>query len=151
MSSAMHLYVVASLLRRGKSLDNLSTGLLVLSLALGLTQFWITSDINPWFTMTIVAMVLTGMLEKSQAFRVAFDADLFQYMADHPSQLNDLTQELDQVLSDLRLQPVDKGGRDWDLRTQGALKQLRQQVWYIMLQLVWLVVMIIIFPWLYSA
>ena len=72
-------------------------------------------------------------------------------MADRPSQLNERTQELDQVLADLKLQPAEKGGCNWALRTQGALRQLRLQVRYIVLQLLWLLGIIFIFPWLSFA
>ncbi|CAM3361299.1 hypothetical protein BZK31_06290 [Pseudomonas floridensis] len=150
MSSEMQLHVVAALLRRGKSLDYLSTGLLLLSLLFGLVQLWINVA-NALTLMLIACMVLTGALAKSQAFRVAFDADLFQHMADRPSQLSDRTQELDQVLAELRLQPAQKAGRTWALRTQGALRQLRLQVRYIVLQLLWLLGVIFIFPWLSFA
>ncbi len=150
MSSEMQLHVVAALLRRGKSLDYLSTGLLLLSLLFGLMQLWAGSA-SVLMMMLLACMVLTGGLAKSQAFRVAFDADLFQHMADRPSQLSDRTHELDQVLADLRLQPIEKGGRPWGLRTQGALRQLRLQVRYIALQLLWLVAAIFIFPWLSFA
>ncbi|WP_122448621.1 hypothetical protein [Pseudomonas viridiflava] len=150
MSPHMHLLVTASLLRRGKSLDYLSTGLLLLSLAAGLAQLWIT-PLSALLAVWIVVMVLSGLLEKSKAFRVAFDADLFQIMASQPSQLADRTLELDQTLSELGLQPVDKGGRDWTLRRQGALRQLRVQVGYIALQLFWLVGFIFLFPWLSFA
>ncbi|MEE4789771.1 hypothetical protein V2K52_19870 [Pseudomonas alliivorans] len=150
MSLEMQLHVVAALLRRGKSLDYLSTGLLLLSLLFGLVQLWIGSA-SLLMMVLVPCMVLTGALAKSQAFRVAFDADLFQHMADRPSQLSDRTQELDQVLADLKLQPAEKGGRNWALRTQGALRQLRLQVRYIVLQLLWLLGIIFIFPWLSFA
>jgi hypothetical protein len=150
MPHETQLYVVASLLRRGKSLDNMSTGMLLLSLALGLTQLWITQT-NLLLSIWVAVMVLTGVIAKFQALRVAFDADLFQRMADQPSRLKDLTQELDQTLSALGLLPVDNSNRPWDLRSQGALRQLRRQAVHVSLQLIWLLGIIFIFPWLSFA
>lgn len=147
MSLEMQLHVVASLLRRGRSLDHLSTGITLLSLVLGLTQLWITPP-SPLLMILVAAMVLIGLIEKYYAFRVAFDADLFQNLADDANQLNDRTVELDQALSALGLQPVDKQARSWALRSKGALKLLRQQVLFIALELILMLGAILIFPWL---
>jgi len=148
MSHEMQLHIVASLLRRGRALDTLSTGVTLLSLALGLTQLWITPP-SPLLMIMVSAVVLIGLIEKYYAFRVAFDADLFQNLADAANQLNERTIELDHALVLLRLQPVDKQARPWPLRSQGALKLLRQQVLFLALELMLLLGAILIFPWLH--
>ncbi|MFS2156236.1 hypothetical protein ACCD10_02640 [Pseudomonas sp. Pseusp122] len=147
MSLEMQLHVVAGLLRRGRGLDNLSTGVMLLGLALGLTQLWI-KPVNPLLLIMVTAIVVTGLIEKYYAFRVAFDADLFQNLADDANQLNDRTVELDHALTTLGLLPVDKQSRSWAVRSQGALKLLRQQVLFLALELILMLAAILIFPWL---
>lgn len=150
MSLEMQLHIVASLLRRGRALDTLSTGVTLLSLALGLTQLWIT-PVSLLLMLLVAAIVLIGLIEKYYAFRVAFDADLFQNLANDASQLNDRTVDLDHALGVLGLQPVDQQPRSWALRSQGALKLLRQQVLFLALELVLMLGAILIFPWLSLA
>jgi hypothetical protein len=147
MSLEMQLHVVASLLRRGRALDNLSTGVMLLGLALGLSQLWINT-VSPLLLILVAAIVLIGLIEKYYAFRVAFDADLFQNIANDANQLNDRTVDLDHALTTLGLLPVDKQTRSWAVRSQGALKLLRQQVLFLALELVLVLGAILIFPWL---
>lgn len=150
MNTELSLTVIASLLRRGRSLDNLSSGLTLLSLALGLTQLWAATP-SLVLLATVVLLLLSGLIEKYYALRVAFDADLFQALADDSRPLADKTQALDQALASLGLQPADKAGRSWALRSQGALKLLRQQVLFVALQVVLLLGVLLIFPWLQPA
>lgn len=147
MSLEMQLHVVASLLRRGRALDNLSTGVTLLGLALGLSQLWINT-VSPLLLILVAAIVLIGLIEKYYAFRVAFDADLFQNIANDANQLNDRTVDLDHALTALGLLPVDKQARSWAVRSQGALKLLRQQVLFLALELVLMLGAILISPWL---
>ena len=146
MSSEMQLHIVASLLRRGKALDNLSTGLTLLGLAFGLVQLLITP--MPLLLILSAAIVLLGLIEKYYALRVAFDADLFQAVASDETQLAERTLALDQALVALKFQPVDKSGRPWALRSKGALKLLRQQLLFVAVQLLVMLGAILIFPWL---
>lgn len=147
MSTEMQLHIVASLLRRGQALDNVSTGLTLLSLGFGLAQLLITSG-SLLFLLLAVAGVVLGLIEKYYAFRVAFDADLFHTLASDPAQLNERTGAMDEALGKLGLQPVDKTPRPWALRSQGALKLLRQQVLFLAVQLLVLLGALVIFPWL---
>ena len=146
MNADLQLHIIASLLRRGRALDNLSTGLTLLSLALGLSQLWLTPSalLMSW----AVLLVVLGLVEKYYALRVAFDADLFQKLADDPANLTRNTRALDQALAAFNLQPADKAGRSWPLRSQGALKLLRQQVLFLALQIMLLLGALLIFPWL---
>lgn len=147
MSHEMQLHIVASLLRRGKALDNLSTGLTLLCLGFGLIQLLITTT-NALLLIVVVIGVLLGILEKYYALRVAFDGDLFHMVASDPQWLSDRTAALDDALGQLGLAPVDKTGRSWALRSQGALKLLRQQVLFLAVQLLVVLSAIVIFPWL---
>ncbi|MCQ2998465.1 hypothetical protein NLO98_01685 [Pseudomonas syringae] len=147
MSHEMQLHVVASLLRRGKALDNLSTGLTLLSLAFGLIQLLITG-VHPFLLILAVSVTILGLLEKYYAIRVAFDADLFHVIASDPQWPTDRTAALDDALIKLGLQPVDKAGRAWSVRSQGALRLLRQQLLFLAIQLLVLLSAVVIFPWL---
>ena len=147
MSHEMQLHIVASLLRRGKALDHLSTGLTLLCLGFGLIQLLITTP-NALLLIVVVIGVLLGILEKYYALRVAFDGDLFRMVASDPQWLSGRTAALDDALGQLGLAPVDKTGRSWALRSQGALKLLRQQVLFLAVQLLVVLSAIVIFPWL---
>lgn len=71
----MELQVVASLLRRGRSLDQLSTVLTVLGVLFGLLQLLLITPVT--FGLLLSAwLIVTGLWQKYWAFRVAFDADL---------------------------------------------------------------------------
>jgi hypothetical protein len=81
MARDVRLLTVASLLRRGKSFDDLSTGLTLIGLASGLVHLLITSA-DPWGLGLALTGVILGVVAKYYAFRVAFDADLFNAMAE---------------------------------------------------------------------
>ncbi len=147
MSHEMQLHIVASLLRRGKALDNLSTGLTLLCVGFGLVQLLITVP-NALLLVVVVIGVLLGILQKYYAIRVGFDADLFHMVASDPQWLSDRTAAMDDALGQLGLAPVDKTARSWASRSQGALKLLRQQLLFLAVQLLVLLSAIVIFPWL---
>lgn len=134
MSNEMQLKVFASLLRRGRTLDIFSTGLTLLGVLLGLGQMLMAS---PQLLLGTVAssLFIFGIAQKYYAVRVAFDADLFESIAQHPEQIPERTVALDAALMALSMLPVDKVGRSWELRGQGALKLLRLQLAYLCLQL----------------
>ena len=150
MSTEMQLYSVASLLRRGRALDQLSTGLTLLGALYGLGQYLLTS-VTLGGLLVSLALVLLGLVEKYLALRVAFDADLFQRVADSPASLEHSTQALDQALGALGLQPVEKGGRPWDQRSRGALGLLRRQALLLAAQVLVLLSLILASPWLTFA
>jgi hypothetical protein len=80
MPADMELQVVASLLRRGRSLDQLSTGLTLLGVLFGLAQLLLAS-VAPICLLLSLWMIILGLLQKYWALRVAFDADLFALLA----------------------------------------------------------------------
>ena len=80
MPADMELQVVASLLRRGRSLDQLSTGLTLLGVLFGLAQLLMAS-VAPICLLLSLWMIVLGLLQKYWALRVAFDADLFALAA----------------------------------------------------------------------
>ncbi|WP_210712765.1 hypothetical protein [Pseudomonas sp. MWU349] len=150
MSTEMQLYSVASLLRRGRALDQLSTGLTLLGAMYGLGQYLLTS-VTLGGLLVSLALVLLGLVEKYLALRVAFDADLFQRVADAPTTLEHSTQALDQALSALGLQPAQRGGRPWDQRSRGALGLLRRQALLLAAQVLVILSVILVSPWLTFA
>jgi len=147
MSADMPLQVVASLLRRGRALDQLSTGLTLLGVLLGLAPLLI-GTLSPWCLGLGLWLLLSGLLQKYWAFRVAFDADLFQLMAGDPSALGDRTEALDTALQGLGFQPRQSLNRPWHERSRGALRLLKRQVLWLVLQIVAPLIVILASPWL---
>ncbi|MFA7940841.1 hypothetical protein ACEK06_00090 [Pseudomonas brenneri] len=143
MPADMQLQVVASLLRRGRSLDQLSTGLTLLGVLFGLAQLLMVS-ITPICLLLSLWMIILGLLQKYWALRVAFDADLFALMAKDIER----TGELDQSLQSLGLQPANRASRPWTERQRGALKLLRKQAYLLGAQVVLTLAVILASPWL---
>lgn len=147
MVTDLSLEVVASLLRRGRALDQLSTGITLLGLLFGLVQL-LLATINTLGLMLSAWMVLLGLLQKYWALRVAFDADLFQRMANETEQLTQRTQAMDRALQSLSLQKADRPARSWAERSRGALKLLRRQVQLLAVQVLPPLAVILASPWL---
>ncbi|MCJ8205185.1 hypothetical protein [Pseudomonas sp. RGM2987] len=147
MSSDMQLHAVASLLRRGHSLDQFSTGLTLLAALLGLGQ-WLLGRMDPWLLLFSAVLFTLGVLQKYWALRVAFDADLFQRVADGTQPLAERTEALDRALSALGLQPAERGGRLWTERSHGALRLLRRQSLLLAAQVILTLGFILSSPWL---
>lgn len=143
MPADMQLQVVASLLRRGRSLDQLSTGLTLLGVLFGLAQLLMVS-ITPICLLLSLWMIILGLLQKYWALRVAFDADLFALMAKDIER----TSELDQALQTLGLQPANRASRPWTERRRGALKLLRKQAYLLGAQVLLTLAVILASPWL---
>lgn len=150
MSTDMQLHATASLLRRGGSLDRLSTGLTLLGALLGLGQYVVASP-GTWGLTCSVALLVLGLWQKYWALRVAFDADLFQHLAAGAQDLPERTRALDHALTALGLQPADRGGRPWNERISGALKLLRRQALLVAAQVLLTLVFIVAGPWLTFA
>jgi hypothetical protein len=147
VSTDLQLEVTASLLRRGDSLDRLSNGLTLLGALLGLSQY-VTASPGYWGLICGGGMLVLGLWQKYWALRVAFDADLFQRLAERADNLTESTRALDQALSAMNLQPADRGGRPWSERTRGALRLLRRQALLLAAQILLTAVFILTGPWL---
>ncbi|WP_110948364.1 hypothetical protein [Pseudomonas bohemica] len=143
MPADMELQVVASLLRRGRSLDQLSTGLTLLGVLFGLAQLLMAS-ILPICLLLSLWMIILGLLQKYWSLRVAFDADLFALLARN----TDRTPCLDQALQTLGLQSAKRVGRPLTERRRGALKLLRKQAWLLGAQALLTLAVILASPWL---
>lgn len=139
MSVDPGLILVASLLRRGSSLNGLSSALTVLALALGFYGVLMASATLA-FSLSMALLVLLGLVQKFYAMRVALDADLFEAMANAGEALAEKTRQLDDALATYAGVPTDKAGRSWSERSRGALKLLRRQVMLCAVQ--WLVALL---------
>lgn len=147
MAAEMHLHLLASLLRRGRALDGLSSGLTLLALLIGLAPLLgaAAQPVNALFCALLVGL---GLSEKYWALCVALDAELFQRLAAAPEQLPRRTAELDQALAQLGLQPPGMAARPWDERSRGALRLLRLQALCLLAQLLLAGLIILGLPWL---
>ncbi|MOA20054.1 hypothetical protein D3C78_1404720 [compost metagenome] len=90
---------------------------------------------------------MLGLAQKYWAVRVALDGELFARLARQPQQLAAHTQQLDQALTGLGLQPATAGGRDWDARSRGALQLLRRQALWLGAQVLLALAAILAMPW----
>lgn len=117
------LEVVTALLRQGRTIDHLSRLLTVAALVMliGAIAFGVAS--KPLMAALAFA-VLAGAAETYFAFRVGFDADLFDRLRE-PARL-DLA-ALDAALMQLGLAPASKSGRPLDQRIAGAQRLLYKQ------------------------
>lgn len=143
----MELHVTASLLRQGRSLDQLSTGLTLLGVLFGLAQLLMTSII-PLCLILSTGLIILGLLQKYWALRVAFDADLFALVARNAESLPERTRSLDLALQNLGLQSATRAGRPWAERQRGALKLLRKQAILLAAQVLLTLAALLASPWL---
>ncbi|HSC85551.1 MAG TPA: hypothetical protein VLC30_18220 [Pseudomonas sp.] len=146
MASEMSLLLIASLLRRGRQLDQLSTGLTLLGLAGGLLPMLIGRG-NLLMAVPCVLLILFGLLQKYWAIRTALDAELFAVLAADPLQREARLAELDSALVELHLQPASQISRPWDARIRGARRLLRMQGLWLAAQLLLALIMILVVPW----
>lgn len=145
MATEMQLHLVAGLLRRGRSLDRLSSGLTLLTLVIGLGPLLGFMALTTGGAVCVLLLV-SGLLQKYYALRVALDAELFASLAAAPEQLARRTAELDGAL--LAVTGKATQGRTWDERSRGALRLLRWQVVWFSVQVLIALAAIVLMPWL---
>ena len=146
MVSEMSLLLITGLLRRGRQLDQLSTGLTLLGLAGGLLPMLIGRG-NLLMALPCVLLILFGLAQKYWAIRSALDAELFAALAADPLQREARIAELDSALVELHLQPASQTARPWDARIRGARRLLRMQGLWLAAQLLLALIMILVVPW----
>lgn len=125
MSHALHLALVSSLLKRGASLDRVSSLLTVLGLFCSLAPLF-GLEIHSGLALGGLLLVLLGISEKYWALRVAIDADLLTALASRKD-VELAGSELDNALQQLGLAPDNLPERSILSRSQGALRLLRYQ------------------------
>lgn len=129
------LLLVAALLRRGRSLDHLSSALSLVAVVFGLAP-WLGVQAILGLALICTSLLIAGLAEKYWALRVALDAELFQRLAESGEKLEQQTHALDQALQNLGLQNAPQNQRAWSHRCRGALNLLRKQALCLLLQVV---------------
>jgi hypothetical protein len=147
MATEMQLFTVASLLRRGRALDQLSSALSLVALLIGLAPL-LGATAQPLTALFCALLLGLGLGQKYWALRVALDAELFQQLAGRVDQLARHSADLDQTLVQLKLQPANQTLRSWEERSLGALRLLRQQVLWLLAQLLLAILIVLSLPWL---
>lgn len=127
------LLLVATLLRRGRSLDHCSGALSLIAVLVGLSPLF-GAPTSLGLALFCVLLLMVGLAQKYWALRVALDAELFAQLAEAGEQLDSQTQALDQALQRLKLQPAEHDARSWNQRSHGALGLLRKQALCLLLQ-----------------
>lgn len=150
MVTEMQLFALSRLLRCGRMLDNLSTGLTLMGALIG-TCHVLFAPFNPWITGFGTTLLVMGLLQKYWAVRASFDADLLQRLADSPQPLTDATRALDQALGALALQSEAKAGRAWGERIRGARGLLHRQATLLAAQVVLILAFSLAAPWLVNV
>lgn len=146
MASEMHLHLIAGLLRRGKTIDRLSSALTLLALVIGLGPLLGFMALSTGAAVCVL-LLACGVLQKYYALRVALDAELFAQAASDPTQLSRRTAELDEALT-LLGHKAEQSQRSWTQRSEGALRLLRLQALWLGLQLFIALAAIVLMPWL---
>lgn len=147
MSGDIALALVASLLRRGRQVERLSDVISLLALAYGLAPL-AGAPAHTGGAALCALLLVTGLLQKFWAMRVALDAELFACLAAQPEQLPANTQALDQALFALGLKPALADDRDWPVRSRGALALLRRQLLCFAAQVLLALAGLLLLPWL---
>ena len=127
----------AALLAQGRLLDGLSRPLTLFALGSLLVAPLLAMPLSWSLLMLLVAIGGVGLVQAYFAFRVAFDAALFQALSAGDA-LNGLP-GLDGALAALRLMPERKAGRLAEARARGAMRLLLFQASLIVLQVVLIV------------
>ncbi len=118
--------VAAHLLSQGAMVHRLSVALTVASvLALPILALLHPRPLPALATATLAAVI--GLAELWLALRVAFDARLFEQLAQGEAGGGMTTPTFDGAMGALGLMPADKAGRPITARVQGAMGLLRRQ------------------------
>ena len=124
--SKLHLQLLATLLRRGVTIDHASSMLTVLALLIGVAPV-LGVTVNAGCLLLAPLMLLLGVAEKYWAQRVAIDAELFDVLAQRVNDFEVAGHELDTALHALGLVPA-VTVRSFAERSRGALSLLRRQI-----------------------
>lgn len=150
MTAGIQLQLVASLLRRGRTLDRWSNALSLMALGIGLAPL-LGAASSLAVAGPCALLVLLGLAQHYWAQRVALDAELFQQFAQSPERLEIHAAQLDSALAQLGLRPGDKVPRAWSERGRGALRLLRVQLFWLLGQYLLALLLILAQPWLSIA
>lgn len=141
----MNFIVLSRLL--SQTIYLLLSGYVAFILSATLLLFYGASSLQYWLLITLIFLSLS--IHHYISLRVKFDADLLQslshYQFSQKIPFDQLTQQFDQTMLDLKLMPARKIGRSWDIRFQGCLKLFKIQILLLIVQYILLIVLIGLF------
>lgn len=136
----MKFFIVAKLLSATGSL--LLSGYVAFALSIFAILFkgWQTIELWIFIVITLLLMALHHYL----SFRVKFDAQLIEMMAiqSKVETIENLIQQFDQTLFEMKLLPEHKVGREWTLRFAGCFLLIKLQIALLFIQYLVLTVLI---------
>ncbi|MEN8367344.1 hypothetical protein [Acinetobacter bereziniae] len=136
----MKFFIVAKLLSATGSL--LLSGYVAFALSIFAILFkgWQTIELWIFIVITLLLMAVHHYL----SFRVKFDAQLIEMMAiqSKVETIENLTQQFDQSLLEMKLLPQNKVGRDWTLRFAGCFRLIKLQIALVLIQYLVLIILI---------
>ena len=137
----MNFYILAKLLH--SSTLQLFAGYVVFALSifvLSISMLKQQPAASLHFTLLIMVTAIMA-LHHYLGLRVKFDANLVHYLstAQESEQLQQLTQQMDESLIQLKLMPQAKAGRDWNTRFQGCKTLFHAQITVLILQFIALI------------
>ncbi|ENW81160.1 hypothetical protein F909_02451 [Acinetobacter sp. ANC 3929] len=124
----MDFVIIGLLLKQSNSL--LKSGYLAFILSIIILSLFSKMQI------LIPLFLVTGLLAIHHYLfiRIEFDRGLLQHMVDQPEKIENLTQQLDQSLLNLKLIPSNKTDRDWSERFKGCLRLFKIQMTIVLVQ-----------------
>lgn len=136
----MKFFIVAKLLSATGGL--LLSGYVAFALSIFAILFkgWQTIELWIFIVITLLLMAVHHYL----SFRVKFDAQLIEMMAIQSKieTIENLTQQFDQTLFEMKLLPENKVGRDWTLRFAGCFRLIKLQIALVLIQYLVLIILI---------
>lgn len=136
----MNFYVVAKLLSATNGLLFSGYVAFALSIIAILLKGWQSLE----FWIFIILNFTLNILHHYLSLRLKFDAQLIEIIAQQSDSetLENLTQQFDQSLIQLKLIPESKAGRDWALRFAGCFRLFKLQIALLFIQYFVLIILI---------
>lgn len=136
----MQFFIVAKLLSATSGLLASGYVAFALSIVAILLKAWQSTE----FYVLILISILLMFAHHYLSFRLKFDAQLIEIMAQESNQqqIEDLTQQFDQTLLQLKLMSETKAGRDWSLRFAGCFRLYKLQITLLFIQYFVLIIII---------
>ena len=97
-----------------------------------LLKGWQSIDFLIFIAITLLLIIVHHYL----SLRIKFDAQLIEMIAQESAKqpLEELTQQFDQTLFNLKLMPQSKMGRNWSLRFAGCFRLFKLQIALLFIQ-----------------
>lgn len=136
----INFYVVAKLLSATQGLLFSGYVAFILSMMAIFLKGWQSLE----FWLFIILNFILMMLHHYLSLRLKFDAQLIEIIAQqsNSSTLENLTQQFDQSLIQLKLMPESKAGRDWTLRFAGCFRLFKLQIALLFIQYFVLIILL---------